>query len=1379
MRSEVFTHRARRWCRVRHESSPEGDLFPLDDDGFLGSDHLFALSVSEAPTGALVSPDEVAQEGATVLLGEPGAGKTSVFSSVVDGLPVLDEPFGGGEEDDRCLWIDGADLTSETFQEVLGRHLLALPNMASGPSPGPGTSGTLTVVIDQADESEICRNLPGYLKRSLRKRDVRGLRLLIACRTGDYPPGLTRVLHDAFGRCSLVDLAPLARADAVALAESAGVPGEELIAEIVSLRAGALASVPLTLELIVRRYRESGRLRGGAVELFKDGVRLLAQEYDPERLRLAAPTTTWPQRLEVAGRIAARLVLSGRRSLWSGSFLSERPRPTDLDFGTVVGGLETWDLQDFDVTPAVAEEVLRSGLFTASGNDRFVFRHSSIAAFLTARHLVSRSVTEGALRRLFLVGVPDEETAGIPVSLRETAAWMVALDPDRVKWLAAADPESLTVHSGLVRSDKVKELIVGRLLERAADVELGDVRWQRSRWALEHPGLARQLLPALTLDPGGFGDWPTWARARVALHLAEQCPSPDLAVPLLELAADAKWPAANRAQAARAAFGCDAELAAPALREVLHSLDRTAGADPDLGLRGTLLTLLWPRSLDTATVLAALGEAPSDDRYGAYEHFVAGVAAACPEEDVNSLVEWLVQRTTDGAASPRHREWQGFDRFVSGVVDRALRASDAGSLLPSVARILTTRLTGHSRTALPTVLNPVTVEGSEPTAVRDLRRELASAMIVCGLEEEQNMRYFSWLVVREWEAGRSSLLQREGLHGDRMTLLDAEDFAWALDRAAACTGSAALAEAHAHLAEVLFDQQSREHFDLAYRSQGNPAWPYLEWFFQPIEIHGELAKAWRRNDRGSAAARWPESARFVVEQRARLEMSRAHDTDSFWKLLWNLQRDPSSGNGPRRFDCDITDWPGCSVFSEEELASLPACALEFLRRENDHSDEWLGSGTEDKRAWAGFLSLALLHRTGRLEELEPDRWDAWVGAIVDPWCDFSGPRAELLRKAADHVPLGLSRAIRTLAEAQLGEGSQPLVLERIEATWSPDVTGTMEDLLALLSATFWPDYATGRTVGVLALSEKALAREAESRSALVRTWSALLTGLLAAGSPFARSVAEYALGPVVVSGESGDLRLPVLAACSLVRVDGADGWSKVEGLVDASEPFSRAFAFACAGRSERGYMEEVVDERGLGRLYRWLDRHFAQDEYSRPLGVHVVTPEMELAEWRESLPVVLSRCGTPAAVEELRSLVAEFPARLGLRASLVAARTRLLAATWTPADLDEVVAILAGACRISEPLSDQARLVEAMEAFQDMGSHGFRQGIVRDMQIHMRSDRFLPIADHNVARDHLWAIAGYVCGEGGEAARYALVEALRQARPDDRALEPLSSLLRS
>ncbi|MFF0062233.1 hypothetical protein ACFYRC_11865 [Streptomyces sp. NPDC005279] len=1232
-------------------------------------------------------------------------------------------------------------------------------------------------MIDQADESEICRHLPSYLKRCLKNRDVRGLRLLLACRTGDYPSGLTSVFREAFGGCSLVDLAPLSRSDAVALVESAGVGGEQLISEVVALRAGALASVPLTLELIVREYRAHGCLRGGAKELFEDSVRLLSQEYDPDRLTVAAPATTWPQRLEVAGRIAARLVLSGRRTLWRGSPREDRPRATDLDVSTLSGGSEqTSGCQTFEVNPIVVDEVLFSGLFTASGNHRFAFRHSSLAAFLAAQHLISRAVPDAVLRRLLLVEAPDQEAAGIPVSLRESAAWLVALAPDRTQWLASADPESLTMHSGLVRSDNVRELIVRRLLERAADVELGEARWHQTRWALGHPGLAGQLAPALALDPADFGDWETRARAQVAIQLAEQCPSPDLAPMLLKVAADPRWPADNRANAARAAFACDVAVAAPVLKEVLTTLGPGRETDPGLRLRGALLTLLWPRFLDTKTMLDALRETPSDDRYGAYEHFLAEMPAKCPAEDVHRIVAWLAQDVEDRAAIPDGRRKPfAEDRLVSGTVDRALSVPGAGSLLPDIARILTARILGHEKAEFPHALNPLTADGLAPVPVRDLRRKLAAALLARGIAAGQTMRYFGWLVVREWQSPRAGFGEPAGSHGDRHNLLDSGDFAWALQTAADC---AEQADAYAQLAEILFDQGSQEHFELAYESQDNPAWPYLRWFYEPIEIRGAFADNWRRSYRVSSPLTWPETAKFVARQRVLLQQARQHDTDSFWALLWNLQIDPNTGEGQHRFDDKIGDWPGRSVFAAEELADLPDCALQFLRLENDHADEWLGLGKQDKRAWAGVLSLSLLDDAGRLDELEPDRWSAWVGAIAEPWYVLSSTTwTLLLQRAAANDPQGLARAIGTAARAQLADGVQPLVLERVEATWSSVVTEIWEEFLAALSAALLPDFCSARPAGAWSVASEAFEKGEQGRAALVRTWSGLLAGLLTVESTLAWSVAEFALMAVERDSVAGDLELPVLVACVLVGVDGFEAWTGLRELIDASARFSRDLALKCAGRSERGHVEVHADEEGLSALYRWLNTVFPQDWNSRPLGVHTVTPEMEALDWREALPGTLSRRGTPEAVDQLKALAAEFPARLNLRAALVSARANCLAATWTPVDLDEVVAHLAGVAASSESTLVEARLVEVLEAFQDMGSHEFRVGIVRDMQLLMNADRLLPIADHNMARDHLRALAGYAYGEGGPEARLALLAALEQARPDEKAVERLRDLL--
>lgn len=119
------------------------------------------------------------------------------------------------------------------------------------PSAGEAAddAGVLTVVLDQTDESSLRPYLPRRLQKSLRNRDTSRIRLLMACRTADYPEAMTPVLSEGFRACQCVDLAPLSRREAVALADSAQVPGEELVTAAETAGAAVLAGVPLTLEL--------------------------------------------------------------------------------------------------------------------------------------------------------------------------------------------------------------------------------------------------------------------------------------------------------------------------------------------------------------------------------------------------------------------------------------------------------------------------------------------------------------------------------------------------------------------------------------------------------------------------------------------------------------------------------------------------------------------------------------------------------------------------------------------------------------------------------------------------------------------------------------------------------------------------------------------------------------------------------------------------------------------------------------------------------------------------------------------------------------------------------------------------------------------------
>ena len=70
-------------------------------------------------------------------------------------------------------------------------------------------------------------------------------------------------------------------------------------------------------------------------------------------------------------------------------------------------------------------------------------------------------------------------------------------------------------------------------------------------------------------------------------------------------------------------------------------------------------------------------------------------------------------------------------------------------------------------------------------------------------------------------------------------------------------------------------------------------------------------------------------------------------------------------------------FPGTEALGPNPVQSLITAAVRFLSNADDHAAEWLGTSRYDKRAWAGYLALALLERQGRLFEMPETAWRSW------------------------------------------------------------------------------------------------------------------------------------------------------------------------------------------------------------------------------------------------------------------------------------------------------------------------------------------------------------------------------------------------------------------
>jgi len=1322
----IFSVTVERLCRVRSGAVGDELPFPLDPDGFLDLEAAGPTGATDDdPAGRLLPLRDALRAGAVVLLGEPGLGKSTEFKALHDYCDALG----------LIVEVDGAEITdTASFDELVGRHLRTLPQRLTAQedsvSFGGGSVGAQpqVVIIDQVDESPIRRQLAGRLRLALHDRDTSTLGLVLGCRTADYPPNLTSVLTNIFGACIIADLAPLTRVEATALASSAvGIDGDALISAAVECGAGVLANVPLTLELLVRTFRQHEGLGAAPDELFARGVLQLVDEHDEERA-IVDDESTSDQRLAIAARIAARLMLSGRRTIWRGPALDSGEDDVTADL--LVGGEEQTDGHAFDVTKRMVAATLATGLFTGRGANRLAFRHGSFAAFLAARYLVRRNVPTAQLHALFLAAGGGTARV-IPTSLRETAAWLLNADDTNALWLVEADPESLVPHSPLVDSAATRKLLVEAMLLRAAEFEAGNHAWARVSRHLKHPDLDTQLSAVLSQAAAGRpADWDSAARIRLAVRLAREANSAAVADDLLRIVEHDQWDASTRALAALTSFEISPGSSTERLASVLARLadrEHASVVDPYYELAGTLLSTLWPASLPTAEVLPFLGRPGSTRFVGTYRLFRHTFVEQLTEADMNVVLGWAAealepdgrQRVSGSAPEPDVPDGGSLHVAASlgdlfdEVVERALSMSEANGHLDAVAAILHRRFQRHDQPAIPRPVDLVTADEAEPETVRSLRRALATALIARMVAVEPFDGAAAWHLVGSWSNNRPLRYGKEasdssdGLRrGSRGALLGSEDFPWlyGLSAQADSAGHADLAEAYAICAAWVFDLAHEESGSLAFSNQSHPAWRHIAWWFEPMPVDSDAARNWRKlhADDGDEAAVSPEDLTEFHQVVQRLFSNTiAGESDAFWRLADALQFDPDTATGSQRFDDDLLQYPGVPLLSDDAAEQLADAAMSYVIAEHDHADEWLEQNLHDKRAWAGYLALALLQRRDRLGRVPPERWGFWVGAIVDFHAVPAGAgdadvKRLLLARVIQYAPQQLADAVKLYVRTELTSGNFASEVELIDP-------GTAQPL-----ADAWLELVTVLHQAITAAEDASLALESDqAQTNAASRWEQMLAALLAVPDPRAVDLAVRNLTATgdgivrVLAGRAGNL---------LLRSDPPRHLPTILQTAQADPAIGREIALAIARfHSARSPLADLA-LADLVLVYRWLSSVFPPEEDPgwRP-GAHFVGPEEQAREWRDRTLEAIVDIGTAEAVEALAQLRDEYPEHPALLYSFLRCRAVAARDGWVAPSPAEITQLLDDAQRRfsrSEPELREA-LLEILDAIAaDLAGHG-------------------------------------------------------------------------
>jgi hypothetical protein len=535
---------------------------------------------------------------AYVLLGDPGAGKTSCFKAeaqATDGVFISARDFLTFDADpawrDQTLFIDGLDETR------------------AGTSDG-------RVPLDQIRKKLHALGLP---------------RFRLSCREADWLGDSDRSHLNAVASGSEVVALRLDPLHAGQILEILGhrqdvSNPQEFLDTARNHGVSDLLTNPQTLDLLVKSVG-AGRWPENRKDVFELACRELATERNDEHrgaTRGAAPPTE--ALLDAAGRLCAVMLLANEPVV----SLTEE-----------AGRLSVRDLIDGENVRAA----LTTRLFAGQGGmESFAASHRTVAEYLSARHL-ARLIQDGMPvgRVLALMTGPD----GVVVSgLRGLHAWLAVHCAAQRSRLIDADPWGVVLYGdvcGFSTRDKT------RVLEGLAGLARDDPGFRRgSRTARplgalcapEMEGVFREILTSPLREPAQQA----LADCVVdAAHYGPPLPAALTDVLLCVVREADRWPAVRYG----ALQACLHHLPTghPELARLLDDLGTGRVVDDSDELLGMCLEALYPSYLSTHRVLNFLHVPKQPNLVGSYVLFWTDqIENTVPAQDVPILLDALITR---------------------------------------------------------------------------------------------------------------------------------------------------------------------------------------------------------------------------------------------------------------------------------------------------------------------------------------------------------------------------------------------------------------------------------------------------------------------------------------------------------------------------------------------------------------------------------------------------------------------------------------------------------------------------------------------------------------------------------------------------------------
>lgn len=559
----------RYWC-------PADSSYSLSDDGFLVDPE---SSLGKYYSSNAVKFQKIPEASCLVFLGEPGIGKTK----------ALEDAYTGYQADDgsRAVWVD---LRSHSSDLGMITALRSNPEIQDWLK----NEYQLELFLDSLDEGLLnLRTIAAVLIEILRDWPRKRLKIRLACRTADWPKLLDTELCSLFELETIpkYELLPLRKIDVITAAIAEGLEAEVFIKAIKNAEATSFAIRPITLNFLLSLFKKNGCLPEQKSRIYWQGCLQLCEE--PGNSRIAAKNTGVlkpPQRLIVASRVAAVMMLSNRSAVWLGS-VNENLLPGDITIRELSGFSEEIDGISFIVSEDVIKDAISYGLFSSRGDHRMGFSHHTYLEYLAAYYLDKHQIPTDEIVRLVI----HQEFGQIVPQLKGIAVWLASFNENFFQTLINTNPELLLSVDKEVLTINQKKALIKKLLKASSSGNQIDIMSSIRHFdRLAYDGISNEIRMFIKNRKD------TSDARLLAILIARECKVVELLPILISIALDLTEDFTIRPYAALTV----ADLGDRETK--LKLLTLASGAtndDPSDELKGMALTAVWPECIGIEELL--------------------------------------------------------------------------------------------------------------------------------------------------------------------------------------------------------------------------------------------------------------------------------------------------------------------------------------------------------------------------------------------------------------------------------------------------------------------------------------------------------------------------------------------------------------------------------------------------------------------------------------------------------------------------------------------------------------------------------------------------------------------------------------------------------